>query len=76
MLIDAIHYRTQNVEERYNVDITDLRKSYNDTYNVIKQSVLAQDYAFDACYGFLTQIFPAHDGGQLHGVHKNPVYKS
>jgi ABC-type sugar transport system, periplasmic component len=64
-LIDTIHYRTQYVEERYNVDITDLRRSYNDTYTVISKAVLAQDNSFNACYGFIPYMFQLATEGSL-----------
>ncbi len=57
-LISSIHYRTQYVEERFDVDVTDYRQHYGNTYNEIYRSVNAQDYSFDACYGFITWMFP------------------
>ncbi len=57
-LVSSIHYRTQFVEERFDVDVTDNRQPYATTYNTIYASVNAQDDAFDACYGFITWMFP------------------
>ena len=64
-IIDTIHYRTQSVEERYNVDVADLRKSYTETYDVVQKAVLAQDNSFDACYGFIAYMFPLAMEGSL-----------
>lgn len=57
-LVSSIHLRTQYVEDRFSVDISDYRKHYSETYSAIYTSVNAQDYAFDACYGFITWMFP------------------
>lgn len=62
-LESSIHLRTLYVEERFGINISDYRRHYSDTYNAIYTSVNAQDNAFNACYGFITWMFPlALDG--------------
>ena len=71
-LLDSIHYRTQYVEERFDIEITDNTRSYSSIYNLVKDSVLAEDYAFNACYGFVTYMFPLSVEGNFIEFTKLP----
>ena len=62
-LESSVHLRTQYVEERFGVKISDYKRHYADTYNAIYTSVSAQDNAFNACYGFITWMLPLAANG-------------